>query len=293
MKSALTIAFDYRPSRWIAVAASVVVIAAMAAPWFSALPWSAGIALSLAALVSGMAALKRFIYAPFRRIAYQASGWKLVDVDEAEHAVDLKAHTRLGSWFVLDFRRARRLPFSRRIGSGQRRRRNASSPDPAARTRRSRTNRLAAIACRSPAIAALSPSLAVRGSDGDCSRRNCPQGIQGPHVPTFGSLHRLALYAGKAPQPFHLVHFAGVDPRHRGRRDRVDHGDLGDERLRQGIERPHSRHGFARDDFGRRRNRTRLAGRARYARRQIRTCSVQRHTSSAKRCCKVRATRAR
>ena len=116
MKSAPTIAFDYRPSRWIAVVASVVVIAAMAAPWLSALPWSAGIALSLAALVSGMAALKRFAYAPFRRIAYQASGWKLVDVDEAEHAVDLKAHTRLGSWFVLDFRRARRLRFRAVLG---------------------------------------------------------------------------------------------------------------------------------------------------------------------------------
>lgn len=107
MKSAPTIAFDYRPSRGIAVVASIVVIAAAAAPWFSGLPWSTAIALSLTALVVGANALKHFTHAAFRRIAFQASGWKLVDFDEAEHTVDLMAHTRLGSWLVLDFRHAR------------------------------------------------------------------------------------------------------------------------------------------------------------------------------------------
>lgn len=116
MKSAPTIAFDYRPSRGIAVVASVVVIAAMAAPWFSGLPWSARIALSLAAFVVGAVALKRFTHTAFRRIAYQTSGWKLVDVDEAEHAVDLMVHMRLGRWLVLDFRNARRGRFRAVLG---------------------------------------------------------------------------------------------------------------------------------------------------------------------------------
>jgi hypothetical protein len=116
MKSAPTIAFDYRPSRGIAIVASVVLIAAAAAPWFSGLPWSVQVVLSLTALVVGIAALKRFTRAAFRRIAYQASGWKLVDVDAAEHAVDLMAHTRLGSWLVLDFRHARRRRFRAVLG---------------------------------------------------------------------------------------------------------------------------------------------------------------------------------
>lgn len=116
MKSAPTIAFDYRPSRGITIVASIVLIAAVAAPWLSGLPSSAGIALSLAALVVGIAALKRFTHAAYRRIAYQASGWKLVDVDEAEHAVDLRAHTRLGSWLVLDFRNAGRRRFRAVLG---------------------------------------------------------------------------------------------------------------------------------------------------------------------------------
>lgn len=116
MKSAPTIAFDYCPSRGIAIITSVVLIAAAAAPWFCGLPWGARVALSLAALVIGIAALKRFMYGAYRRIAYRGSGWKLVDVDEAEHAVDLMSHTRLGSWLVLDFRDARNRRFRAVLG---------------------------------------------------------------------------------------------------------------------------------------------------------------------------------
>lgn len=116
MKSAPTIAFDYRPPRAIAIVSSVVVIAAALAPWFSGLPWSARVALSLTALIVGVSALKRFTHAAFRRIAYQASGWKLVDIDQAEHAVDLTAHVRLGSWLVLDFRSARDRRFRAVLG---------------------------------------------------------------------------------------------------------------------------------------------------------------------------------
>jgi toxin CptA len=116
VKSAPTIAFDYRPSRGIAIAATVVVMAAVMAPWFTGLHWSVALALSTAALIIGMAALKRFTHTAFRRIAYQASGWKLVDADEVEYAVDLMAHTRLGIWLVLDFRQARDHRFRAVLG---------------------------------------------------------------------------------------------------------------------------------------------------------------------------------
>ena len=116
MRSAPTIAFDYRPSRRVAGVASVVLIAAVAAPWLSGVSCPAGVAFSLAAFVLGKTALKRFTQAGFRRIAYQASGWKLVDAAQAEHATDLVSHTRLGDWLVLDFRSSDRHRFRALLG---------------------------------------------------------------------------------------------------------------------------------------------------------------------------------
>jgi toxin CptA len=116
MRSAPTIAFDYRPSRRVAGVASIVLIAAVAAPWLSGVSRPAEIVLSLAAFVLGIAALKRFTQVGFRRIAYQASGWKLVDAAQAEHAADLLSHTRLGDWLVLDFRNADRHRFRALLG---------------------------------------------------------------------------------------------------------------------------------------------------------------------------------
>jgi hypothetical protein len=108
MKSAPSIAFDYTPSRWIAAAASVVVFVAVVSPWLSGVSWRLGVVLSLAALIGGLVAVKRFSTTDVRRIAYQASGWKLVDAAGAEHSAELLSHALFGKWVALDFRSASR-----------------------------------------------------------------------------------------------------------------------------------------------------------------------------------------
>jgi toxin CptA len=116
MRSAPSIAFDYRPSRWIAGIAAAISFAAVVAPWFSGLPAGAQGILSLAALVIGIVALRNFSLAKFRRIAFQASGWKLVGANDIEQAAELVSHVRLGAWLALDFRCAGRRRFRAVLG---------------------------------------------------------------------------------------------------------------------------------------------------------------------------------
>src|SRR5215475_11634059 len=98
MKSAPSIAFDYRPSSAVASLACAIAAAAAAAPWFSALPVYAKALLSLAAIAYGVVALRRFLHADFRRVAYRASGWTLVDVSDVERIAELASHARYAGW---------------------------------------------------------------------------------------------------------------------------------------------------------------------------------------------------
>ena len=116
MKSALSIAFDYRPSRWIAGAAIAISLAAIVAPWFSGLPVAARGILSFVALAIATAALTGFIKTGVRRIAYRSAGWKLVDISAVESAVELVSHVRLGSWLALDFRNVKHRRFRALLG---------------------------------------------------------------------------------------------------------------------------------------------------------------------------------
>lgn len=111
MKSALAIAFDYRPSRLVAAAAALVCIVAALAPWLSNLSPPLCAALSLLALAVGGAAIARFLRPPFRRIALRSSGWLLIDASGREHPARLASHARLGAFLVLDFRPASRGRF--------------------------------------------------------------------------------------------------------------------------------------------------------------------------------------
>lgn len=104
MKSAPTIAFDYRPSRGVGTVAALVCLAAASAPWLTALPPLACTALSLAAIASGAHALQRFLKPRFRRIAYRESGWTLLDAYHTEHAAVLESHAHLGVLLALGFR---------------------------------------------------------------------------------------------------------------------------------------------------------------------------------------------
>lgn len=111
MKSAPTIAFDYRPSRWIGSAAVLVCVCAACAPWLTALPMALRALLSLLALAAGARALYRHANPRFRRIAYRASGWTLADASAEEHAAVLESRAHLGSLLVLGFRYGPRAYF--------------------------------------------------------------------------------------------------------------------------------------------------------------------------------------
>ena len=104
MKSAPTIAFDYRPSRWVGVAAALVCVAAASASWLCGLPLPARVALSLAVIAYAAYALQRFWNPRFQRIAYRASGWVLLDVGGNEHIAMLESHAHLGALLALGFR---------------------------------------------------------------------------------------------------------------------------------------------------------------------------------------------
>jgi len=118
MRSAPSIAFDYRPAAAIVVLAGAIVAAAASAPWFCALPIAVKGAVSVAAVAYGIVALRRFARAGFIRIAYRASGWTLVDATGTEHAADIASHARHGHWIALDFRIAGRRRFRALVGPG-------------------------------------------------------------------------------------------------------------------------------------------------------------------------------
>jgi len=106
MKSAPSIAFDARPSRALACAVAIGVVAAMIAPWQSALPTSLRLIASIAALATGAVALRRFARPRFERIAYGVTGWTLAVANGDAKPAELVAHRRIGPWLALDFRSA-------------------------------------------------------------------------------------------------------------------------------------------------------------------------------------------
>lgn len=118
MKSAPSIAFDYRPAPAIVALTGFIVVAAVSAPWLGAAPPAVNAAVSIAALGYGIVALRRFARVDFRRVAYRASGWVLVDRAGTEHAADLASHACYGSWIALDFRLDRKRRFRPLVGPG-------------------------------------------------------------------------------------------------------------------------------------------------------------------------------
>jgi hypothetical protein len=111
MRSAPSIAFDARPSRALACAAAVGIVAACVAPWQSALPTSVRVIASIAALATGVFALARFAHPRFERVAYGATGWTLSLANNDATSAELVGHRRLGLWLALDFRIADRSRF--------------------------------------------------------------------------------------------------------------------------------------------------------------------------------------
>jgi hypothetical protein len=116
MRYAPSIAFDYRPAGAIVALASVIVVAAVSAPWASAVPIWLKAEISIAAMAYGSVSVRRYLTADFKRIAYRATGWVLVDDTGTEHSADLASHMRYGDWIALDFRLDRRRRFRALVG---------------------------------------------------------------------------------------------------------------------------------------------------------------------------------
>lgn len=111
MKSALTIAFDFAPSRATGAVALLVCLCATLAPWASALPLALCVTLSLGAGALGLHALWRYWHPPFRRIALRESGWVLLDHADVEQDAVLHSHAHLGVLLTLGFRYGPRAYF--------------------------------------------------------------------------------------------------------------------------------------------------------------------------------------
>ena len=105
MKSAPTIAIDYRPSRLIALAGGAIVLLSALAPLLTGWPTAPKLAVSLLALAAGIVSVLRFVRPPLRRIAYGKAGWQLRGRERTHDAV-LVAHTRIGAFTALTWKLA-------------------------------------------------------------------------------------------------------------------------------------------------------------------------------------------
>lgn len=106
MKSAPAIAFDYGPSRWLAVAVAGVTLLAFVAVVLSGMPAWAKIAVAIVACVYAVHSLRRFWHPSARRVAWHEAGhWRIVAPDGIEHVADLEHAVVRGAWIVLRLRR--------------------------------------------------------------------------------------------------------------------------------------------------------------------------------------------
>lgn len=103
MKSAPAIAFDYQPSRLLALAVVGMMALAIVSAMLNglALPWR--LLLALLAAAAGIAVLFRHLRPAFVCIAHGAGGWTLVDGQGDDHPASLLAHVHRGGLLVLEF----------------------------------------------------------------------------------------------------------------------------------------------------------------------------------------------
>lgn len=104
MKSAPGIAFDYRPSRGLAVAIVGMTLLAILGVALGGLAMSVKLPILFAALIYGAFSLRRHLRSDIVRIARGAGGWLLVDAKGAEFPVTLVDSLHRGILVVLGFR---------------------------------------------------------------------------------------------------------------------------------------------------------------------------------------------
>jgi toxin CptA len=106
MKSAAAIAFDYRPSHWLAGAILFVSVLALIAIAVSGIPLALKLALACAACAYAALSLLRFLREGIRRaVWHQAGHWRMADRDGNEHVAELESGIVRGAWIVLRLRR--------------------------------------------------------------------------------------------------------------------------------------------------------------------------------------------
>ena len=104
MRSAPAIAFDYRPSRRLALVSGAVALLAVVAVAASGLPDGLRVALVVAVPIHAAWVLRRFLAPPWVRVAHDAAGWRLVDRANEAVTTVLAGHVERGPLLVLEFR---------------------------------------------------------------------------------------------------------------------------------------------------------------------------------------------
>ena len=105
MKSAPAIAFDYRPSRWVAAGIVTMALLAIVASASSGIGLWMRLAVGFASCCYAALALRRYVASPVRRVAWHEAGhWRMLDSDGQEHVAELRRAVVRGAWIMLSLR---------------------------------------------------------------------------------------------------------------------------------------------------------------------------------------------
>jgi len=106
MKSAGAIAFDYRPSRWLAAAILCIAALALVSIGLSGTPPWMTLAASSLAVACAVLGLRAQRYTQLLRVAWLDAGhWRIAVREGEEHNAELLHAVARGSWIVLVLRR--------------------------------------------------------------------------------------------------------------------------------------------------------------------------------------------
>lgn len=105
MKSAPAIAFEYRPSRWVALVIAALTALALVALAISGMPWWIKLAISACAVVYAATSIVRFVRIPAINLSwYEAGHWRVFGLHDRETVAELQHAIVRAGWIVLTLR---------------------------------------------------------------------------------------------------------------------------------------------------------------------------------------------